>query len=374
MKFAKKVFLFILIYSSTAFSQFQKLSENAKISILSCGSGNELYSIYGHTAIRINDLDNNLDLVYNYGYFDFGTPNFYLKFVKGDMQYFGAADSFSSFMAEYVATNRAVFEQELELTNQQKQQLFDDLNASLFSDQRFYTYKFIDKNCTTMVLDKVNSVFGKNIVYKKTTNNDSYRSVLYQYLTNHFWENFGINIIFGAKVDQKATKLFLPNELMLNLKTTKFNNKNIVKQTVVLNEKVSESTSFSFWNSIYPFIMFLILIIIINKKSIFLVYISVLGLLGLFFSLVGLYSFHEEIWWNYNVLLFNPTLLILLFFILKKHTKWISELIFFNFACLIIYIALIINKVDFIIISPMIITSFIILLKFRKIYLLSSVK
>jgi Domain of unknown function (DUF4105) len=230
MKFVKKVFLFILIYSSSAFSQFQKLSENTKISILTCGSGTELYSIYGHTAIRVNDLDNNIDIVFNYGYFDFNTPNFYLKFVKGDMQYFGAADSFSSFMAEYVATNRTVFEQELIISNQQKQQLFDDLNASLFSDQRFYTYKFIDKNCTTMVLDKINSVFEKKIVSKKISNNESYRSVLYQYLTNHFWENFGINIIFGTKVDQKATKLFLPNELMLNLNTTKFNNKYIVNK------------------------------------------------------------------------------------------------------------------------------------------------
>jgi hypothetical protein len=374
MKFVKKVFLFILIYSSSAFSQFQKLSENSKISILTCGSGNELYSIYGHTAIRVNDLDNNIDIVFNYGYFDFNTPNFYLKFVKGDMQYFGAADSFSSFMAEYVATNRTVFEQELIFSNQQKQQLFDDLNASLFSDQRFYTYKFIDKNCTTMVLDKINNVFEKKIVSKKTSNNESYRSVLYQYLTNHFWENFGINIIFGTKVDQKATKLFLPNELMLNLNTTKFKNKNIVKQTIVLNQNVSEPNTFSFINSIYPFLVFLILIILLNKKSIFFGYFCVLGFLGLFFSFVGLYSFHEEIWWNYNILLFNPTLLLLLFFILKKQTKWIIELIFFNIACLIIYILLIINKVDFIIISPMIITSFMILFKFKKMYLLSSIK
>jgi hypothetical protein len=137
---------------------------------------------------------------------------------------------------------------------------------------------------------------------------------------------------------------------------------------------VSEPNTFSFINSIYPFLVFLILIILLNKKSIFLGYFCVLGFLGLFFSFVGLYSFHEEIWWNYNILLFNPTLLLLLFFILKKHTKWIIELIFFNIACLIIYILLIINKVDFIIISPMIITSFIILFKFRKMYLLSSVK
>jgi Domain of unknown function (DUF4105) len=365
MKFVKKFSLLILIYASSTFSQFQKLSETAKISILTCGSGNELYSIYGHTAIRINDPENNLDTVYNYGYFDFNTPNFYLKFVKGDLQYFVAVDSFQSFMAEYVATNRSVSEQELILSIPQKQQLFDELNTSLFSDQRFYTYKFIDKNCTTMVLDKVNSVFGKKIISKKSINNDSYRKVLYQYLTNHFWENLGINIIFGTKVDNKATKLFLPIELLENLKTTKFHNQPIVKQTVVLNEKLPETSNFSFWNSIYLFLLLLFLILFLNKKNIFLIYFVILGSIGLFFSLVGFYSFHQEIWWNYNVLLFNPTLLFLVFFIKKSNMKWVSKLLFLNLGCIVVYIFWICNKVDFLIILPLILTSTIILLKFK---------
>ena len=134
----KKIFSisFLFIFTSS-FSQYYKLSNQAKISILTCGSGDELYSIYGHTAIRILDNYNNLDVVYNYGNFDFGVENFYAKFVKGDLQYFVAACSFHDFMEEYIATDRQVTEQVLILNELQKQKLFDELNTSMFSDERF---------------------------------------------------------------------------------------------------------------------------------------------------------------------------------------------------------------------------------------------
>ncbi|MBC7643054.1 MAG: DUF4105 domain-containing protein, partial [Flavobacterium sp.] len=197
----KLLFFLVSLLSINANCQYYKLSNQAKVSLITCGSGNELYSIYGHTAIRFLDSENNLDIVYNYGNFDFATENFYLKFVKGDLQYFVAACSFNDFMQEYVETNRNVFEQQLILSTDQKQKLFEQMNSSMFSDERYYTYKFIDKNCTTMVLDKINAIYGSNIVNKKTNTLVSYRTILYSYLNNHFWENFGINIIFGAKVD-----------------------------------------------------------------------------------------------------------------------------------------------------------------------------
>jgi hypothetical protein len=362
-----KILIFVLFLSpNQIFSQSQKLSDQARVSVLTCGSGNELYSIYGHTALRINDIEKNIDVVYNYGMFDFRTPNFYLKFVKGDMQYFMGACSFQDFMYEYQVTNRAVFEQNLLISTAQKQKIFDELNKSLFSDDKYYTYKFIDKNCTTMVLDKINAIFGSKIVSKKSDENNSYRKILYGYLDNHFWENFGINIIFGQKVDNKATKLFLPKELMENLKTTRFKGNRIVNDEVILNNQVYIEDSFSFWNSIYFYTMLLIIIILANKKLIFLIYLTVLGLLGCFFSSVGLYSFHEEIWWNYNVLLFNPTLLLFVYFWFTKNKKWILRLINFNLISIFFYMFMIISKIDFLMLLPMIITSSIILMKFRK--------
>ena len=138
------VFLLVLIVKSTAFYSQMSLSENTTVSVLTCDKGDELYSIFGHTAFRIKDDANSLDVVYNYGMFDFRTENFYLKFIKGDLQYFVAAYSFNEFFYQYNIENRSIYEQELRLSAAQKQQLFDDLNATLFSDKKYYTYKFID--------------------------------------------------------------------------------------------------------------------------------------------------------------------------------------------------------------------------------------
>ncbi len=358
-----KKILFILVFfiSFNGFSQYYKLTNQAKISILTCGSGNELYSIYGHTGIRILDVANNLDIVYNYGNFDFRTENFYIKFVKGDLRYFVSACSFQDFMYEYKETNRQVWEQNLLISDVQKQQLFDKINSSLFSEEKFYTYKFIDKNCTTMVLDKVNDIFGSKIVTKKTNTDVSYRTVLYSFLDNHFWENFGINIIFGHKVDKNAVKLFLPEELMNNISTSKLNNKPIAEKAVILNKKNFQIRNFSFWNSIYPYCIFFILIVMLNKKPISIIYFSLLGLIGIFFSTVFIYSQHEEIYWNYNILLFNPSLLILVYFMIKKNQKWIQKLCFLSLICLGIYTLILLNKAHLVMMLPMILCSCIIL-------------
>jgi Domain of unknown function (DUF4105) len=359
----KTLLILVFLISNCGFSQYYKLSNNSKISILTCGSGSELYSIYGHTAIRILDNSNNLDVVYNYGNFDFGVENFYGKFVKGDLQYFVATCSFQDFINEYIQTDRTVWEQKLILNDFQKQKLFDELNKSLFSEERFYTYKFIDKNCTTMVLDKVNSIFGSQVVSKKNDINISYRTVLYQYVANHFWENFGINIIFGSKVDNNATKLFLPDELLQNLKTSKHLGKSISENASVLYKKSFNSEYFSFWNSIYPFCLFLIILVLINKNPINYFYFAILGLAGIFFSLVGFYSYHEEIRNNYNVLLFNPSLLILIYFMIIKNYKWVIYLSWFNLISLVIYIIMLTNKVHLIMMLPMILCSGIILIR-----------
>lgn len=360
----KKTILFILFFCSiTSYAQYYKLSENSKVSIITCGSGEELYSIYGHTAIRVLDSINGIDVVYNYGNFDFGTPNFYPKFVKGDLQYFASASSFQDFMSSYVYDNRDVFEQNLLISLVQKQKLFDEINASLYSDEKFYTYKFIDKNCTTMVLNKVNSVFGSTVVTKKWNTDVSYRTVLYSYLDNHFFENLGINIIFGKKTDAPATKLFLPKELMDNLKISKFNNKPIVEKVSVLNKKNPEKVPVSYWNNIYFFCFLLLMILVWNRKAIQLAYFSVLGGMGVFLTLVGFYSLHHEVTQNYNILLFNPSLLLLAYFIVRKNNKWIVNLAYFNMASLAVYSMAIATKVDFLMMLPLIVVSGVILAK-----------
>jgi len=347
------------------FSQSAILSDSSKVSILTIGTANESHTLYGHTAIRIFDAQRGLDNIYNFGYFDFDTPYFLAKFVKGDLQYFVATDAYPGFEYNYRQENRSIYEQVLNLTTIQKQKLLDELNKTLYSDERFYTYKFIDKNCTTMVIDKVNDVLGSKVITTKKPVTITYREILNPYLENSFFQKLGINIIFGPKTDKKAEVLFLPLELMNVLKTTTYEGKPLISETKTIFEAKPEK-AFSFWNNIYFFSALILLVVVLKNNKVYAFYFAILGLLGVFLSLVGFYSLHEEVRWNYNVLLFNPTLLVLLYFYKKKNRKWISNLSLFNLACIAIYLVIIINKAQLLLFMALLITSTIGLARFAR--------
>jgi len=346
----KLLFTLLVLVFFNGVSQNISLSEQAKVSILTCGTGPESYAMYGHTAIRIQDVALGLDVVYNYGAFDFSTPNFIGRFVKGDLQYFITNESYIDFYYNYQAENREIIEQELALSPIQVKQLFEQLNASLYSDERFYTYKFIDRNCTTMVVDQINNALGKEYI-KATTSNQSYRELLYPYMSN-FYMKLGIQIIFGTKVDQPATRLFLPYEFESALSKTKVNGKAIEKSNETILKARLTSVPFNWLNSIYSLIGVLLLLALFGKKWIPIIYFTLAGLLGLFFSLVGLYSLHEEVLWNYNILLFNPLLLFYVWYSFKEQktkTKLLGKIIL---GCLVVYLVYMLNKIHLEIVWP----------------------
>jgi len=186
---------------------------------------------------------------------------------------------------------------------------------------------------------------------------------LFPYADGQFLQQLGINIIFGTKVDEKATKLFLPLDLMNELKKTKYKGKPLVKETSTIFEAQKEKVPFNFFDSIYFLIVVLGIIVLLNNQKLTFAYFTLLGLLGLFFSLIGLYSFHQEVLWNYNVLLFNPFYLVLLYFYYRKNAikfKRVKWLILFMLA---IYVILLLNKVYFISVLPIIIANFILLFR-----------
>ena len=363
----KNWFLLLFIFVSASFNaQQMPLSKAAKISILTCEKGNELYSLFGHTAIRVKDEASNLDIVYNYGTFDFRTENFYLKFIKGNLQYFVSAYPYSDFYEEYVQENRSIYEQVLRLSAPQKQRLFDALNTTLFSDEKYYTYKFIDRNCTTMVVDKVNETLGEKCVVKTTNLDQTYREILFPYLETHFYENLGINIIFGEKVDRKGDILFLPDEFMESLKTAKSNQLLLAENPITLLQSQKIIFPKSLWNNYFTFCIALILLVISRKKWLYSVYFIFTGLLGIFLLSVGFYSFHEELLFNYNSLLFNPSLLFVVYFFYINNLKWLKYSVLFNFLCLFIYLILLFNKPNFTQFIPMILSSIVILIAFYR--------
>ncbi len=369
----KALFLLLLVFSLPTFSQSPKLTENTQISIFTCGRGEQLYSAFGHTALRIKDDANQLDLVFNYGAFDFSVENFYLKFVKGDLQYFINVTSFEDFILEYQMDKREVIEQTLRLTLAEKQKLFDALSASLYTSERYYTYKFIDRNCTTMVAEKVSALLGQNQIQKVDDKTISYREVLYPYFENYFWHKLGINIIFGAKTDAHAEQLFLPVELMHSLDQATAVGKPLVtaKKTEIVGTEIKPE--FSFFNSIYALVAFFVVMIVLNKRWLFLSYLFLAGMLGVFLCLVGLYSQHQEVLWNYNALLFSPLFLSLPFL---KEVK-LKRMANLSIAILMVYTIFMVNKPHLPIMLPFVLATFYLLLKItgrNPLNLLTSVK
>ncbi|QSB28005.1 DUF4105 domain-containing protein [Flavobacterium sp. CLA17] len=349
-------FTLLLLSFNSGFSQNLPLSKEAKISVITCGLGNESYSYFGHTAIRVADPVNNIDVVYNYGNFDFRTPNFVAKFAKGDLQYFVSARPFTEFLSDYTSERRSVYEQELLISPDLKQILFDKLNSTLFSEDRYYTYKFIDKNCTSMVVDIINASLGQNILVKKGNTDITYRSILYPYFDGHFYEKLGTSIIFGTKVDQLGTKIFLPFELKNSLEKTTFQNQPFVSTSKTLLSFEKEMPS-SWWNNVYTYLFILGFVVLAHNKIVDKIYLLILSLIGIFFIIVGFYSLHLELSMNYNTLLFSPFLLILIFLSIAKNKRWTYRFAVLHLIFLVVYAVFMINKAHFLIVLPMIITS-----------------
>jgi Domain of unknown function (DUF4105) len=358
------VLLLTLLFSVKTFAQTQ-------ISLLTCGAGNELYSIFGHTAIRVYNPAVHIDKVYNFGTFDFDTDNFYLKFVKGDLQYFVSASTYAEFVYTYQYFNRDVLEQKLNLTQPQAEQIARELERRLTSDDKFYTYKFFDRNCTTMVGDIISPQVPGGISMKNSDAGKTNREIIYSRLQNKFYENLGISLIFGHKTDLQQYKLFLPTHLMEGVANTTTAQGTLAGQAVTVYKSTAPPQT-SLWNNYYTYAAICLLLMYFSRKAIVQrSLLAIFGLTGIFFTFVGLYSFHEEIALNYNALLINPLLLLILVFIFAHNKKAAKITSWICIGCIVVYMGLIFNKPYIIAVLPLVVLITLLLLevlgiKYRK--------
>ncbi|MCH4829003.1 DUF4105 domain-containing protein [Flavobacterium columnare] len=365
----KKQLIFLLVLVQLSFfsySQIPSLSEKAVFSILTVDVAQESHTLYGHTALRIQDPMAGFDVVYNYGMFDFRTPNFILKFIKGDLQYYAAVYPYADFEYAYRDENRSIYEQRLNLSSLEKNKLFEKLNHSVFSKSKYYTYKFIDRNCTTKVIDILNSTLEDKPIINTLHKEETYREVLYNYQTKQYWLNLGINIIFGHRPDEQAELLFLPLDLMKVLEVTQHNGKPLAEKPQTLYKTTAKDKPFSLLNSCIPLIIVLLIFVLLNKKGLNIIFFTLIGCFGIFFMIVNVYSLHREVTWNYNILLFNPFYLVLVYFFFKKQIQIASKVAFLCFISMGIYLVYMLNKPHLFLISPLFITNLVILLRFYK--------
>lgn len=212
-------FLFILTSLLTLTATYaQPLSPSARISLMTLAPGTELYSSFGHTAIRIYDPTNGIDRVYNYGTFDFRTENFYLKFMRGTLPYqLSVSDVYNTVYAAQLE-NRSIKEQVLNLTPSQRQRLAALLDTNYLPQNRSYNYKFYYDNCSSRPRDIIVKAAADSIRFSKSFNlgEKSFREWMNDYLGDKPWARFGMNIGLGRPADETATdfqEMYLPENL-----------------------------------------------------------------------------------------------------------------------------------------------------------------
>jgi hypothetical protein len=202
------------------------LSPQATVSVLTCAPGPETYALFGHSALRIKDPLQGLDQVYNYGTFDFETPHFYWRFMRGDLRYFLSVDSFAKFLIAYQQENRVVSEQVLALQPRETQRLYTYLETTLHSSARFYRYQFFADNCTTRLWQDIQASIETPIQVDSTYARPprTYRQLLAPYLAPAPWVNLGMNLGLGWPADRVTTfrqRVFLPVALQEALQHTR---------------------------------------------------------------------------------------------------------------------------------------------------------
>lgn len=215
----------LLMVGKNGFSQTPTLTENSKISFLTCASGDELFSAFGHSAFRVQDTALGIDVVYNYGTFDFNKPNFYLNFAKGKLIYSLSRRSFDRFLFEYELEKRWVKEQILDLTLAEKNKLLIFFENNYLPENRDYLYDPLLNNCSSITGDILVQQFGDAIVFDGSHLDRLYtfRELVRQNLDINSWSSLGIDLAFGAVVDRKATvqeHMFLPYYAMEQMKNT----------------------------------------------------------------------------------------------------------------------------------------------------------
>ena len=209
--------LFLILFTQTTNAQVQ-LHDSAKVSLFTSSPWHgAVYALFGHTAIRVQDDSVGVDVVYNYGYFDSSQPDFMYNFIRGKTDYVLGVTTFDEFMFEYGFKGQQVYEQTLNLTLHEKQQLFNALYINSLPENMRYRYNYFYDNCATRPRDMIEEYVNGTINYQPTSSSQSFRDLLHECLDEHQWTKFGVDLMIGSPADREIDvreKMFIPDYLM----------------------------------------------------------------------------------------------------------------------------------------------------------------
>ena len=350
-----KVFILILLFVVTA------LYAQPELSLVTVYPGDEIYSAFGHTAFRYVDRDKNIDILYNFGTFDFRDPDFVPKFVQGQLDYFLGVVKFPKELKNYtLGENRTVVEQKLNLNQDEIKLIHAFLTKNALPENRYYKYDFIKDNCSTRIQTVLDGTLGSDILYDQAAiakiGEKSYRDYIRDHLKKSPWFDFGIQLALGMPLDQKvlpSDSFFLPAlvyEIMAG--STLSDGRKVVSGSETLYTSTAEQTKSPIISP--PFLLFTLLLAvelgfihlgIIRKKGwarkSLNFYEYTLIVLNFLFGLLIFYlwfiSDHTATKGNLNILWCSPLSLIFLITFFTKNQKVLRYFSLFMSAMCVLF-------------------------------------
>lgn len=310
-------------------------ADSIRVSLLTCSPHDEIYSLYGHTAIRYEDKASKTDIVVNYGMFSFKKPFFVARFVLGLTDYEMGIQDFNDFCYEYQYFGSQVTQQEINLTPEEKGQLLKALQDN-YANARVYRYNYFYNNCTTKARDIILKSINGKIEYKNAIDKSvSFRDLIHGRNANYSWASFGNDLLLGFKADMQTTReeqQFLPDNLMRDFGQAKIVSADGSARPLVKNTEIivkGNDHAIAGKTKVTPQFVFITLLLLIaaivvaefkTKKRFLWVDISLLlssGLAGLILF-VMLFSEHPTTSTNLQIFILCPLNLYWAIYIIKN--------------------------------------------------------
>ncbi len=356
--YKKLIFTFLTwLIGSILAVQSMPLSPQAQVSLITVSPGEELYSMYGHSAIRINDPAVGMDIIFNYGVFDFRTPNFYVKFVRGKLPYQLGPGYYQDLLQSSQRDNRSVYEQVLNLTLSEKQQVADFLENNYKPENREYLYDFFYDNCATRIRDVFKKTLKTKLAFNQKPEADpkSFRELVGIYQAPHPWVDLGVDLVMGLpsdKITSPYQDMILPDFLMkrfaqARMQTPTGTQSFVTTSTQVFKAPSAPTTTTFLTPTLFFWLLFLVVAFLTFRKArrgkvahildIFL--FGLTGLLGIILVFLWFGTDHKSFAGNLNLLWALPFHIPMAFLLLKKQkTPFLKRYFMANCGLLIILI------------------------------------
>ena len=325
----KKVIFAFLLFCSVGVVSAQHLAhDDIRISLLTADPGEDIYAVFGHSAIRVKIDVLGYDVVFNYGTIDFNQPYFYINFAYGKMWYYLSMSSYERFMSSYMFENRGIREQVFALDSAQTFYMVRFLEKNYLPENRYYFYNFFLDNCATRIRDIIYNVYLDSDI-PATFETPCYRELIHRYLRQHPWGRFGIDIALGLPTDQRTNlyeQMFLPDFLFDAFSQTLNSGNPIISETNVLYKADPSNPAQKPPGLITPlivcsFVLFLALLFMFVQKGAvvfdFILFFSV-GLTGLLVVFLWFFTQHVFTANNLNIIWALPTHTAMAFFLFQK--------------------------------------------------------